>query len=452
MKKITFFVLLVMTFTLKLFSQIIAPDQDFLLNLDYAQFQFDDQSGFLEIYYAFHPIHLTYNFTENKYHGGVILSTKIKDKKTNHFVVNEKVTLKISENDTGEVWYKFPFITKYNYVIPNGDYSLEVIALDSLGTARSDSIKLDLIITPYGDKLTSSDIELCKSIKSSNEKDGLFYKNSLEVVPFPSLFFGATTVPIMFHYVEIYNLDTSIEYTVRTEILDTKGSIVRQNSKKRNFPSSNSIEVGTTPTTSYLSGKFIFRLSLLDQNEELIFKTDKIFYIYNPHIELAITTPGQEELKALSDDELNQEFEVAKYLATDQEKQMFKQLNNYNAKLEFLLDFWSKVAKGRGDMPPIMRNEYITRVGIAKEKYKAWRKEGWETDQGRVFLVYSEPDEIERVPSVAESKPYEIWRYFNIEGGVEFIFVDIAEYNQLKLVHSTKRGELRDDNWQRYIQ
>ncbi|MHA1988555.1 MAG: hypothetical protein ACW98D_18135, partial [Promethearchaeota archaeon] len=68
-----------------------------------------------------------------------------------------------------------------------------------------------------------------------------------------------------------------------------------------------------------------------------------------------------------------------------------------------------------------------------------------------VHIMYGEPTEIERYPNQIESRPYEIWSYDSLEGGVVFIFADLTGFSDYQLVHSTKRGELRDDNWQRRI-
>ncbi|CUS95440.1 hypothetical protein JGI14_11203 [Candidatus Kryptonium thompsonii] len=71
---------------------------------------------------------------------------------------------------------------------------------------------------------------------------------------------------------------------------------------------------------------------------------------------------------------------------------------------------------------------------------------------GKVIkAVDGPPDEYERHPSEVDSKPYEIWYYHNIEGGVEFVFVDKSGFSDYILVHSTKRNEIRDDNWRIHI-
>ncbi len=76
-------------------------------------------------------------------------------------------------------------------------------------------------------------------------------------------------------------------------------------------------------------------------------------------------------------------------------------------------------------------------------------REGYRADRGRVHIVYGPPDDIERHPNETDSRPYEIWSYNNIQGGVIFVFVQKNSGGDYELVHSTHRNELRDDNWDR---
>ncbi|HEY6625474.1 MAG TPA: GWxTD domain-containing protein, partial [Ignavibacteriaceae bacterium] len=101
------------------------------------------------------------------------------------------------------------------------------------------------------------------------------------------------------------------------------------------------------------------------------------------------------------------------------------------------------------------RNEnylnYVKRVNESDARFSSLGKKGWKTDRGRVYIVYGEPSEIQRYPNQTDARPYEIWRYESLEGGVEFIFGDLTGFTDYQLLHSTKRGELRDDYWQRRI-
>jgi len=453
MKKSILLGLTVVLFVFEVSAQTVSPRAPILLNLDFSRFRYDDQSCYLEIYYGFHPQQVTFHYTDARYQGGVLLSTKIKKNGTNEIIVDEKSPLEISEADTGQAWYHGPLISQAGYAVPHGEYVMEVIASDLKEPSRRDSISLDLIITPYGSDLAVSDIELCKNITRSDQKDNLYYKNALVVIPYPSLVYGSATNPVMYCYAELYNVKPGVTYTVKTEILDANGTSVREQERQTEFISNNSIEVGTIPVTSFLSGKYQYRLTLLDDNRNEVIQNDKEFFILNPHLSTPQPTAGLSKaiFTSLSGEELVEEFEFARYVARDQEKRMFKELVTTQAKGEFMFDFWGKVARGRADLPPIMRREYLERVEIANQRYSAFRKKGWEADRGRVFIVYSEPDQVERVPSEPNAKPYEVWYYFEIEGGAEFYFVDRRGFGELELVHSTKRGELYDEGWERWL-
>jgi len=328
-----------------------------------------------------------------------------------------------------------------------------VLAVDSLSSMRRDSLQLPLTIPSFTDGPKASDLEFCSSIRPSANLESRFYKNSLEVVPNPTLIFGIMTDPVLFYYMELYSITPGERYTVRTRLFDRTGRKVKEIRQQRTYRSRDAIEAGMMNVSSVPSGTYLCRVDLLDKQDQLILQKEKKFYILNPHIKASQSVREQllAALSSLSSDSLDREFEQASYLATNREISLYRQLTTLEGKRQFLADFWSKVAEGKSYFPPIQREAYMQRVRIANLKYGLFGKEGWQTDRGRVFIIYGKPDEIERFPSTMESKPYEIWRYFNIENGVEFIFVDRAGTGEYELVHSTKRGELQDENWQRFI-
>lgn len=84
--------------------------------------------------------------------------------------------------------------------------------------------------------------------------------------------------------------------------------------------------------------------------------------------------------------------------------------------------FWKK----RDPTPLSDRNErmeeYYYRIAHANREYGNFSK-GWQTDRGQVYVLYGEPDYIERhTYSFGSSKPYEIWTYNSF--GRRFIFID----------------------------
>lgn len=449
-----FFSMLAMGFISISVGQQIVPKTSFVLNLDYAQFRNDDSSSYLEIYYGFYSRLLTYQKVDTLFEGLVKLSTKIRNKATGELVVNDVSPLRIVLKDTSDGSYSSARIAQVGYAMPFGEYTLEVMASDSLSQSRRDSIKLTVSLKSFGTTPTSSDVQLCSSIKNSNKKTDPFYKNSLEAVPNPTLLFGVVSHPMMFSYSELYNLDPERTYKLSTQIVGQDGKIAKETSKSRKYGVKHAVEAGMLNVSSVQSGKYRIRLVLEDEGGSSRTLTEKPFFIYNPHVQT--TQPAAAALKAselagLTAAELGDEFRQAQYVATDQEIKTFSQVTTAEGRREFLSKFWVEVEAGRLGRPAITRMAYLQRVSLANQRYRALSREGWRTDRGRILILYSEPDEIERFPSSDESKPYEIWHYYSIENGVQFVFVDRSGFGDYALVHSTKRGELQDESWQRFL-
>lgn len=50
------------------------------------------------------------------------------------------------------------------------------------------------------------------------------------------------------------------------------------------------------------------------------------------------------------------------------------------------------------------------------------RMQGWQTDRGRIWVTYGEPDQLDRYPFNFGTEPYEIWTYYKARR--RFVFVD----------------------------
>jgi GWxTD domain-containing protein len=147
----------------------------------------------------------------------------------------------------------------------------------------------------------------------------------------------------------------------------------------------------------------------------------------------------------MPESELDREFRWSKYEMTKPEKSQYEQLSGADAKRKLLSDLWRKRPAGT-------RDEYMTRVTYANANFGVMGREGYRSDRGRVYITYGTPDDFERHPNESDSKAYEIWTYHSLQGGAIFVFVQKNQGGEYDLVHSTLRGELQDENWQRFIQ
>lgn len=433
----------------------IVPQSSLVINFDFARFRDSDSSDYLELYFACFPQLVTLSRGATGYQGYLNISVSINHKVSGAQESLRRAIIPLFVTDTSDAGFRNTLVTQMGILAGPGSYVMTIQAVDSLAPTRRDSLVVEFSTGRIPSGLSTSDIQLCSSIRQSSNTTDPFYKNSHEVVPNPTLLFGAANYPVLFHYAELYGLDPGQTYTVKTVIADAMGKPLQENSKQRKYGVVNAVEVGTTNATKLTSGKYRFQLYVLNAMAQPLVRTEKSFYAYNPQlVSPAVSEAAMQEtaLSGLTSEELNAEFDYARYHATQDEIRTFGQITTESGKREFLGKFWSEVAEGRLGHFPISRNEYLSRVKKAGERYRALSREGWKTDRGRVLLLYGEPEEIDRHPSSEGGKPYEIWSYYQVENGVVFVFVDRTGFGDYILVHSTKRGELRDDDWQRLLQ
>jgi GWxTD domain-containing protein len=128
--------------------------------------------------------------------------------------------------------------------------------------------------------------------------------------------------------------------------------------------------------------------------------------------------------------DLDQAIEQLKYIARDDEASKFKDTKTPEEKMAAFMEFWKK----RDPNPSTPRNEkmeeYYARVDYANKHFKHYL-EGWRTDMGMVFIMFGPPNNVERHPFEVDTKPYEIWSYYDIN--YSFVFVDLTGFGDYRL-------------------
>lgn len=456
--KILFIITII--FTIVLNSLIIAQTNK--LNegsvfYDYAKFKNDSVSAYVEFYYS------------------IILSALTPSKYEKDSVVTANIDLTIYNDSTNEKLYNLPikFMSMINsddinrenkyitgvksFILNPGHYRFVVDAIDLQDTTNHYLTEFKITIINYEpERISLSSLEICSNIiEGSDNKNSYFYKNTYEVIPNPSLIFGEG-LPMLFYYLEVYNLlkgDLSHPVILSVGIRDNQGNLkqVKQKQLSRKFNSI--VEVGAFNITKLKSGVYQLTASVIDSVTGNGMVSSKKFFIYNTSI--VDTTPmmrGDEgflssEFSVMSEEELDDKFAMAKYIASSEEISQWEKLTTLESKRQFLYKFWYVRNPDRLSPYNEAKDRYYERVNLANQRYSSNRVPGWKTDRGRVLLIYGEPSEIERFPNEMDSYPYEIWHYNQLEGGCIFVFGDLTGISQMNLLHSTYRGELRDDNW-----
>jgi len=454
MKKI----FLILTFL----SSSIFSQSDFDFEFDYAQFGYDSTANYLEFYYSFNQASLTLDAGDSTSSLEGLLKIFIKNVLTGDTIVYNqwKVKYDVDASDHSNQL----LVGMLGFVIPTGEYNCEFTASDINKPEMFKEIKEKLKITPYlNNNLGISEIQLAsKMIQGSENTSSIFYKNTYEVVPIPNLVFGKSQ-PVVFFYTEIYNLQSqeikSNQIKMSQLLYNSKGKLIKEKSKYLSRNSNTRVEVGSQILSSYPTDSYTLVIALIDSLGNTGISTAKKFFVYNPDIivvdtfEVSTSPVLSSTFGSMSEEELDDLFEKSKYLATKSEIDKYEKLSNLDGKREFMFEFW----KAKDENYGITQNQndfyraYLQRIDLCNQRYSTMGKQGWKTDRGRVYLLFGEPTEIERYPNQLETRPYETWQYTDIEGGVYFVFADLTGFSDYTLIHSTKRGELRDDNWQRRI-
>lgn len=445
----THFILYLLFVVTSLFSQ---TDR---VEFDYSVFEAEN-GGSLELYYSF--IKTKTDYVKNKEVKGS-LDVKIQNTATDELVINKYWHFNYDSSDAQN---KYNIVTGVlKFVLKEGSYNCTLVGYCDVSDDKSNSKSFNIdIFNTLGNEYSISDIQVATFIKQySKDTTSIFYKNTLEVVPNPSLIFGQN-LPALYYYSEIYNLDQvdNTELFLEVNLLNSYNEKLYSKLKKISSKYPSIVEQGALKVNSYPTGTYNFVLSVSDKKNNTNKISEKKIFLFNPTVidtvkrNLAYRKYTSSEFALLTENELNDYFAIVKYITSSEEKEDWSALNDEQSKMKFLFNFWLK----RDPTPETVLNEvkieYFSRVNYADKNFSTISKErGALTERGRVLLMYGHPSDVERHPSDTETKPYEIWFYDEIEGGVIFVFADFYGYSDYRLIHSTKRNELKDIYWEQTI-
>jgi GWxTD domain-containing protein len=97
---------------------------------------------------------------------------------------------------------------------------------------------------------------------------------------------------------------------------------------------------------------------------------------------------------------------------------------------DLFLDFWKKRDPNPATINNEKMDEYYRRITYSNHQFKGLR-EGWETDMGRVYVIFGQPTDVERHPFDIDKKPYEVWHYDDLNR--RFLFVDDDGFGDYRL-------------------
>ncbi len=116
-------------------------------------------------------------------------------------------------------------------------------------------------------------------------------------------------------------------------------------------------------------------------------------------------------------------FSTARFIMTDEEKEIFTRLQDRKSREQFIQEFWEK----RDPDPYTEENEakieFNNRVETANHYFKEGTGPGWKTDRGRIYLLLGPPDSKIQQPflDLPNMKARIIWAYYRYRMAIEFV-------------------------------
>ncbi len=448
MNKIKVF-LLIITFAIPF--TVKAVDMPF--DIDYAIFLNDDGTPTLEIYYMTHRSLITYQLEEGKqaqYSGGYEIITTLYSR-------GEPVYQKrdIQQDEIGDPTLVSPK-QKIPRVLPlqirPGEYEIKVKVTDiHSGHTGEQILPVTVRSFPSG-SLALSDIEIASFILNAEEVSPFTKLGRYDIIPHAQRMYNKEN-PSLTIYAEIYNLTKTDKrrdqnkYSQVSRILDMNmKEVLKKNELIIDTPGSFSIVMEKMDVGSLKPGIYQYELAITDLNTGENVSSGKKFYVMGEQRFIPDGKDPADDIQTMNEAQADSLFKILQPLMTKEEIRMFRR-SNEEGKRNVLIRFWE--ARDPDFSTPVneFRVELQKRIDYANKHFSTQFRQGAQSDRGMVLLKYGFPSDRDIFPSQMDNKPYEIWVYTHIEGGVEFVFVDEIGTGVYDLVHSTKRGERYNPNW-----
>jgi len=324
-------------------------------------------------------------------------------------------------------------IDQLSLLVTSGEYHVRFVVEDSLNGSKG---VIDTTISiSHGDTsapLLTSDIEFLWNVTKDTIPD--FFKYGLSFIPNPVRSYSPQKDTLLYFY-EIYSKDTCTA-VLNALIYREDGTPILRNSPEVIKIDKKHVGVGAILLDGINDeGEYSLVLDFTDLSHKKHVQIEAPFYY----------TFGEKEISP----ELMDYISFIDYIASPTELKKYHQIKDEKAKYLFLKKFWAR----RDPDPKTPENEFleefIARVKEADRKYTRFHKKGRYTDRGRILIKYGEPDEIKRVSMEGPRPDMEKWYYYN-ENWV-FIFADIQNNGDYKLIYSTNKDEPGLPDWKRYI-
>lgn len=408
-------------------------------NIDLCRFRSDQDKVILELYLGLSRTAVLHRNLDDTWLGVIEVSAFISSDSTGLATDTWKIRDYVKNPDqltSGQL-----IIDARIYELMPGSYSFKVTATDSIaGTEWIEEKSIQ--VTAFSDeKLSLSDIELAGRILPVDQ-GSKFDRGGIALLPNPGRMFGYPNL-FFFYYIEIYpplNQESESETKIFRSILNGRQEeVMTLPVQIRETSSGYLADVDSISLNNLPQGTYTLEIGV--SGEDNVQTTQKTRFFINRRDNISEPVPYVADSIAV-----NEELEAIGFLLKPGQQKVLSKMTLVE-KSAFLKEFWRRHTGDPSENSTTLREVFNTRIQEADELYSNSRDPGHRTERGRIYVLYGKPGLLERHPLDQDAKPYEIWIYDQVEGGVVFVFVDRTGLGEYELVHSTMRGEINNPDW-----
>lgn len=300
-------------------------------------------------------------------------------------------------------------LSKRSFELTPGTYSVRTMLEDK--DSKQEAVGENIfVVRDLNQKISFSDVLL---ISKTEVKSG---KN--EIIPNVSRNFASSTSRISF-YCEVY-LNDSVETRKSFEysILNSDNKVIKKEVEDLNLKPGTNQLLYTFKEFPFDLGTYSINVAIVDSNNTVTNSISKAFYSHWKGLPLIVK-------------DIDKAIAQTVYIASPDELSYMKAGETTSDKTKRFLEFWKKKDPSPNNDENEIFDEYFRRISFANDNFSNYT-EGWRSDRGMVYTILGAPNNIDRHPFEYDSKPYEVWEYYDLNRS--FVFLDQTGFGDYRLV------------------
>ncbi len=300
-------------------------------------------------------------------------------------------------------------LSRKSFDVLPGTYSIRTMLQDK--DSKQQAIGENVFKVRSLDKnISLSDILLISKVDNSQGKN--------EIIPNISRNIPNSKDRVKFYF-EVYSKDsTDANRKFEYSVFNSEKNVIHKEVEDRNIKSGTNKILFSLAEFPFELGVYSLTVSLLDENSTVIETVSKSFYSHWKGLPGVIT-------------DIDKAIAQTVYIATPDELDYMEEGETIQEKTKRFLEYWKKKDPSPNNDENEIFDEYFRRIAYSNDNFSNYI-EGWRSDRGMVYTILGTPNNIDRHPFEYDSKPYEVWEYYDLNRS--FVFLDQTGFGDYRLI------------------